>query len=657
MRYELQSEKLIFSLDENGQNPIWSSDSLPTRSPENANFFRVFLDNGTEREIAVFSRDQQGTVKKEGSKLTVFYDHLTDEFGRRYDVHLTVEISKENGAFCFETEVENRSNEVRVNELDCPYVELSVIAGEDIKKDVFYYPYGLGQRMENPIETVQATNHTEYMSGDYDHVWHTATYPHQYSMAWFGVESAGHFLYVGRHDDKFRTCSLSLGTSARLQPNELIFNISHYPAAEKGEKLRYGRSFVALLDGGWKKGADFYKSWAKDYCPVAETPDWVKNMTGWQRIILKHQFGRIFFTYKDLVKIFEDGQKYGLDTLLVFGWWKGCFDNGYPNYEPDDALGGAEELKKSIKRIRELGGRVILYNNGVLLDVTTDYYKKVGHKIEKMNIDGTSYREYYAFSDYGMVLRTFGYKSFSSACHATEEWKEKLIENAKIKLSFDPDSLFFDQLGGHLPRFCFNRAHKHGNRIDEDVKYKIENVRAIREITPKDKCIGTENVVDVFVGYFDYAHGCEGAIYQPKRAFPSLFRYTFPEVVVTNRFAHDNKPFFRQELNYALANGLRFDISIYRGRMIGVADLPDYAEYLKKLLDLKEEYREFFYEGRFIGDDPSLQKPLFITANIFEAKDGRRLLIVWNESGNNYTLEAYGKTFALAPNEFALHVL
>ena len=63
MRYELQSEKLIFSLDENGQNPIWSSDSLPTRSPENANFFRVFLDNGTEREIAVFSRDQQGNVK------------------------------------------------------------------------------------------------------------------------------------------------------------------------------------------------------------------------------------------------------------------------------------------------------------------------------------------------------------------------------------------------------------------------------------------------------------------------------------------------------------------------------------------------------------------------------------------------------------------
>lgn len=657
MKYELQSQKLVFSLDDRGREVRWSAVGLPTRSPENANFWRLFLDNGIEREIAVFSRDQEGKVKQKENKLTVSYDRLADEYGRQYDVRLVIEISEADGAFCFESEIENLSSDVRVNEIDCPYAELAVIADEDTKHDILYLPYGLGQRIVNPCETVQAQNHTEYMAGDYDHVWRTYTYPHQFSMAWFGVESNGHFLYVGRHDEQFRTCSFSLGTAARMQQNELIFNVSQYPAVEKGEKIRMGRGYVALFHGSWKQGADFYKSWAKNYCPVAEIPDWVKNMTGWQRIILKHQFGRIFFTYRDMVKVFEDGQKYGLDTLLVFGWWKGCFDNGYPNYEPDEALGGAEELKKAIKQIQALGGHVILYNNGVLLDVTTNYYKKVGHKIEKRNIDGTSYREYYAFSDYGMMLRTFGYKSFSTACHATEEWKEKLIENAKIKLSFDPDSLFFDQLGGHLPRFCFNREHKHANRIDEDAKYKIENVRAIRAITPKDKCIGTENVVDVLAGYFDYAHGCEGAIYQPKYAFPSIFRYSFPEVVVTNRFAHDNRPFFRRELNYAFVNGLRFDISIYRGRMIGVAGLPDYADYLKKLLDLKEHYRDFFYGGRFIGDDTSIEKPLFITANLFESPDGRRLLVLWNEGDADRTIEAYGDVFLLKPNDFALKIL
>ena len=91
--------------------------------------------------------------------------------------------------------------------------------------------------------------------------------------------------------------------------------------------------------------------------------------------------------------------------------------------------------------------------------------------------------------------------------------------------------------------------------------------------------------------------------------------------------------------------------------MIGIAGLPDYAEYLKKLLDLKEEYREFFYEGRFLGDDPSLKKPLFITANLFESPDGRRLFVFWNESDANHTVEAYGGAFTLKPNEFVLKVL
>ena len=91
--------------------------------------------------------------------------------------------------------------------------------------------------------------------------------------------------------------------------------------------------------------------------------------------------------------------------------------------------------------------------------------------------------------------------------------------------------------------------------------------------------------------------------------------------------------------------------------MIGVAGLPDYADYLKKLLDLKEHYRDFFYGGRFIGDDTSIKKPIFITANLFESPDGRRLLVLWNEGDADCTIEAYGDVFLLKPNDFALKIL
>ena len=648
--YSVKTDNLTFSVSESADRVIIHSDNLPTRSTEGCDYFRLFLDNGTEREIAVFSREQRGCVTPmpDGS-ITVSYDRLVDECGRWYDVRLEVNIKNEENAIKFETTVENRSD-VRVNEVQCPFIALRVIADEDTSRDILYRPVGLGERLPDPITAIREQNHTEYMFGDYEHVWRSATYPYPLSMAWLGVESGDHFLYLGRHDTEVRTCSISVGSSPRGCEDELVLTVSHYPAVRSGETIRCADACIALLDGGWKRGADFYMRWASDICRTRVAPEWVKNMTGWQRIILKHQFGKIFFKYSDLVTVWKNGKKYGLDTLLVFGWWRGCFDNGYPVYEPDDALGGADALRAAIEEIHALGGRVILYNNGVLLDVVGDYYKSVGQYIEKKNIDGTSYREYYSFADYGMMLRTFGYKSFSSACHATEEWKEKLIENAKIKLSFNPDSIFYDQLGGHMPRLCFDSSHKHGARIDEDVKYKIENVNAVRETIPADKCIGTENVLDVMSGCFDFSHGCIYAGYKEYR-FPSLFRYAFPDVVVTNRFAHDEKPSFRHELNFAFVNGLRYDVSIYRGRVTDVSGVPEYASHLRSLLDLKEKHRRFFYEGRFLGEDTSIDKPLTVTANLYSADDGSQLLALWNESREPITISAYGTAYTLSPNE------
>ena len=48
--------KLTFKINENADQYAWCADGLPTKSPEKHDFFRVFLDNGMEREIAVFSK-------------------------------------------------------------------------------------------------------------------------------------------------------------------------------------------------------------------------------------------------------------------------------------------------------------------------------------------------------------------------------------------------------------------------------------------------------------------------------------------------------------------------------------------------------------------------------------------------------------------------
>ena len=153
----------------------------------------------------------------------------------------------------------------------------------------------------------------------------------------------------------------------------------------------------------------------------------------------------IFFRYEDLPKLYLDGKKAGLDTLLVFGWWKGRFDNNYPHYEADEALGGAEGLKAAIAEVQRLGGRVLLYSNGKLIDVKTEFYREHGHDCCQIDIDGNEYREHYQFSNNGTVLRKFGYKTFVTGCMATPEWHDRLLDTTRVKLAFHPDSVFYDR--------------------------------------------------------------------------------------------------------------------------------------------------------------------------------------------------------------------
>lgn len=651
--FRVYAGELCFEINNNATQYHWLGINNEVISPSEHDYFRVFLDNGDEKEIAVFSKQQVGKVSGQDNDVIISYDKLIDEFNREYDIKLNIYMKSVGSNMEYYAEVENYSN-VRVNEVECPFIELSKIYDNDTSKDVLFRANGPGERIINPIAHVKR-RHTEYISSDYEHIWDTFTYPYHMSMPWYGIQSNEYFLYVGRHDDKFRTCAISLGCAPRFSKNEeIVFNISNFPMANKGEKTTCGKGVVSLLKGNWRTGADIYKEWANTWYFPPTSPDWIKKFTGWQRIILKHQYGRIYFKYKDLVKLYENGAKYGLDTLMVFGWWKGRFDNGYPIYEPDDELGGAEELKKAIKTIQNMGGRVILYNNGILLDVVTDYYKETGHKISKKNIDGVEYRDYYRFSDYGMTLKTFGYKTFTHACPATEEWKNKLIENAKIKLQYNPDSIFYDQIGGACSAMlCFDETHKHGKRTDEEAIYKIENVKAIRDILPIDKCIGTENLSDCVSPLFDFIHGCHMAGYGQNH-FPSLYRYIFPEIIITNRFLHDEKDGFEKILNHAFVNGFRFDVSIFRGKMTDISSQPKYGEHLKYLLDIKEKYKDYFYFGTFIGDDTSFEKPFFITANLYMNCENKQILAVFNDSDKEYDFTAYGKTEKISPYGIAV---
>lgn len=653
--YTLNCGKLNYTFDDKNNAVSLSYVNSLLKTINNADYFRLMLDDGEYRELTVNGAMQTpSTISFDDDALTVVYNNLTAVNGKSYAVELTLTVEKDGDGLIFNAKIKNDDHNIRVNEIQYPYFSFSSLFAADKSQDEMIVPDGLGRKIKNIWTYARDNCHTEYMSADYNQVNYSRpyllTYPFPLSMSWFGAISDEKFLFLGRLDNQFRTCALNLYNSPRRKSDEIILSVSQYPAVVSGECIEVGQSRLEIFEEGWRAAADYYAKWAQNdwYKPYAK-PSWVKNLSGWQRVILRHQYGEIFFYYRDLLRIWKDCKAVGLDGLLIFGWWKGGMDNRYPSYEPDDELGGAEELKKAIADIKADGGKVLLYSNGVLIDTATDYYEKIGQKVCRKDIDGNEYREFYKFSNDGTLLDGFGYKTFVSACQATDEWRRHLIEIGKYKLSYDPDCIFFDQVGGHLPKPCFDKTHKHGNRIDSEAKYRRENLDAIHGLLSEDQAAGTENTVDCFSQYFQFHHGHMCGAWYSDEAFPQMFRQTFPYEIISNRLLHDDREDMQEQLNYAFVHGLILDVSIYRGRKKIIGDLPDYFNAVKKLLALKRKYSEFFYGGKYeLTEDYVLPENVFLGEYHSDEKIG---FAIWNNTDEPITLLLKGNVFNVKEKE------
>ncbi len=638
--YDSSSNRLIFTAD--GFKPTLC---------DVADFWRLHLDYCNiekNRELGVYSHSQTpDDVTVENGVLTIKYNKVVAEDGITYPIALLLTIREIDGELDFAIEIDNKS-EVRVNELQYPIAEFKNISDE-FENDTFYAPVGLGMRSKNPLKMAQDA-HTEYKAGDNKNVWRNFAYPGGLSMPWFGIQSADNYFAMARLDEEAcRISTFSLGTGPREEKQpRLIMSISSYPAVVPGEKMTVEHYRMAVSDKDWRDVADSYRKWSNETwlapsldenkrLPVKES---IRHLKGWQRIIMKHQFGEVYHKYADLPRLYDEGARYGIKMILLFGWWKEGMDNGYPGYEPDEELGGADALRAAIREINAKGGQVVLYANGQLIDTATDYYKTEGWKYTKKNIEKSEYREFYRFSNNGTLLRVSGLKTFCLGCFGTENWRNQLVKIKDKHLDLASNGTFFDQFSCCF-YLCFDETHDHGNRIDLDPQLRADIIREIHNSLKDDEWFGSEWVLDRISTLLDFSHGCGFAMdYSPKRpdAYPYIFRYTFPEIIISNRHAHDEKPIYRQELNYAFTHGLIFDVGLYRCRAHSMDDFPNYSARIAQLNALREEYCDFFIDGKY--NLPSIELPSGVTGAEYTLGD-RRILTVWNNTENDFTLEGY----------------
>lgn len=586
--------------------------------------WRIFYTKGDVRDLeALVPVGAAPQITVAGSTLVVRYGSLESTGKQRLDILVEMRASLQPASddVRWMIAVENRQSGITVTEVQFPLVgDCQLRPGQALISS-----YMGGQRRADPKAFVRGS-HSGFMVPDQNGIKSGAMYPGPSAATnCFVFAGPDEGLYLGSHDPSLQSTLHLL----RLLGDQLEAGFVKYPFLATGRKFTSAEFVLSPYSGTWHVASKKYRTWANTWFSAPQKPDWVRRMTGWQRIILKHQYGEVMHPYNTIAQMAGDGRSAGVDSLLLFGWWNGGMDAEYPDYAFDEAQGGREVLAAQIRTAHEQGTRVHLYFNGRLIDKESEFYRSgQASRISIKDLRGNEWNESYHFSGNGTTSWQLGRKTFVIACPTSETWQKRRLEWVDRALSLGVDSVFFDQMGmNETP--CTDPSHGHPVPLTSFSRIQASQLQKIREhvraVNPQ-AAFGTEILTDVVASQCDYLHGLFGA-YNPA-GFIEWFRYTFPEVVFSDREIYDDSDVERR-VNVLLTRGLRNDVCIWRCRGT-IADTPHYREYLGKVNALRTKYSEFLLEGVYRDNEPLRVDNTAVDAKAFQSGD--RLLVALTQS-------------------------
>jgi len=628
--YTLANDVLCLECDENGRmlsltNRVTGHDYLGagTRIP-----WRMFYRQGDAIDLEIAAEDQQGQVSVEGSRLTITYERLTGRGARLYGPQavpvrfcLTAELVDD--ALVWTAEVESHAEGIEITELWLPWLYGIGHLGHGRPADVLYWPERGGRRIVDPYARLAATWAHLGDPNSVEPSWYRLTYPFPASMSWFTLNNGEEGVYIGAHDTSLMSKCLSVMAH---RDGALSAAVILYPFVKAGEVWASPPTVVRLYRGDWHQAARTYRAWADTWMKPPAPPAWIRRAPGWVKVFGKSQHGHIRQVYSDFPKQLKRSQAVGMNVLHCFGWVTQGFDNRYPHYSPDEVMGGEEGLKQALAEVKAEGGHMILYTQGQLIDPTTEFYQGgQGKRTVVRDIWGYEYREQYAQFAEGTLLSQWRNKWFGVACPLAPGWIDRLASQFDMVSALGAQGILYDQMGGMPPYICFSDEHDHEKPSLAVGPGKVRNMRRLRDLIKgqdPDFAFVIELVTDCYCEYVDiiHAHGigfCPGP-----ESFGELFRYTFPEPVITNRA--DVQQERQKHLGFAFSLGLRFDASIRDD-----VDRPEVAAYLMRLCELRNSYPELLLEGRFVDNEGFVCDNSLISTHGFLAGD-RLAVTVWN---------------------------
>ncbi len=583
--------------------------------------WRIIFSHGiVQEEEAVAERAADVHISKEKERIIIRMSGVETEAGH-VEFNLTITIHLDGEQVCFDAELRNHAPEAIFREFQFPLIKNTALAPET---ELMTSALCNGYRYRD-IPTLLDKRHTAYMGQDNKALEFTCLYPALAAANCYLLTEPENTLGIMSFDPTAQNTLHLL----RKRGEEIDATLVKYPFLRPGESTRITGYRLAPVCGDWHAAATQYRAWCDRWMRIPEKPESIRNSNGWHRLIMRHQYGKQLFHYRDLPKILKSGLEAGIDTLFLFGWHAGGHDSCYPEYEYAEDEGGFAELKRQIACFQQNGGHTILYFNGQLIDTTTEFYRTTGKNISCKLSSGREYAETYPFGGDGTALRQFGNKVFVTACPGCHEWLDTLKQLVEKAIELECSGVFFDQLG-YASHPCCDPTHGHRVPFMEVHAAKAEMVRKLREYVKfrrPEMSFGIEWLNDLTGQHADYIHN----IYDPDTPdfYPEFIRYLFPETVITDRSIRDDRDIERR-VNLAVRLGLRSDVEIYRCRAL-IDEAPHYKAYLSKTNAFRDRNRALILNGLFrdtVGaecDNPAIRY------SVFEA-DGKTGVVLHTET-------------------------
>ena len=588
--------------------------------------FGTPLDGALDLEIDPAA--QTAEVRRESGALVIAYRTLKAEVPKRGEtreiqVGLEVRVTLDGDRLVWTGRIINRETDPRleITELWIPWICGIGDMGLGRATDVLYWPERAGRRIRDPYSRIAGAPVPPGAPGRRGEASLRLTYPFPAGMQWYTFNNGEEGMYVGSHDKSLMTTCLNVMAH---QDKALSASVVKYPFVKVGETWTSEPVVVRLYRGDWHVAAKTYRAWADTWMERNKPPEWLRRMPGWILPSFKGQSGHISATYADLPGMYKEAKAAGINLLNCFGWVKQGFDNLYPEYDPDEALGGAEGLKAALAEVKRDGGRAILYTQGQLIDPSTEYYRKEGHSIVARDIWGYEYRESYGGTGQGTLLNVMRNKYFGIACPGAKGWIEHLEWQLGLVQGLGAQGIIFDQMGGIPPYICFSKDHPHSKpslAVGPEKVKNMKRLRAVMKARDPEFAFVIELGTDCYAGLVDIIHSHGIGFWPEPEAFGEMLRYTFPEPLITNR---GGGPYDRRmQLGHAFALGWRFDANLRDARD------PSLGPYFTRLCAMRNTHPDLLLNGRFVDNEGFLADNSRVSAHAFLAGD-RLAVTLWN---------------------------